>query len=86
MEKKILATVVKSVYLFTERYPNAYVYAKGSTHSRNRLYRRGITKYLTQALEDFIIWGELENEEFEYFNSNSDYEAFIIQRKTKELW
>ena len=84
--EKILATVVKSVYLFTERYPNAYVYAKGSTHSRNRLYRKGITKYLTQALEDFIIWGELENEEFEYFNSNSDYEAFIIQRKTKELW
>jgi hypothetical protein len=54
--------------------------------AKEKMYRRGITKYLTQALEDFIIWGELENEEFEYFNSNSDYEAFIIQRKTKELW
>ena len=54
--------------------------------AKGKMYRRGITKYLTQALEDFIIWGELENEEFEYFNSNSDYEAFIIQRKTKELW
>lgn len=54
--------------------------------AKEKMYRRGITKYLTQALEDFIIWGELENEELEYFNSNSDYEAFIIQRKTKELW
>ena len=54
--------------------------------AKEKMYRRCITKYLTQALEDFIIWGELENEEFEYFNSNSDYEAFIIQRKTKELW
>lgn len=57
--KKVLATVVATIYTFLDDFPNAYIYAEGSTHSRNRLYRRGITKYLTEALEDFIIYGFL---------------------------
>ena len=45
--EKVLATVVSTVFTFTERNPNAYIYATGSNHVRNRLYRRGITKYLS---------------------------------------
>lgn len=82
--EKILATVIDTVYIFTTANPTAYIYAKGSTHSRNRLYRRSITKYLEQALEDFIIWGELEDENTELFNPTTDYIGFLIQRK-KEL-
>lgn len=57
--EKVLATVVSTVFTFTERNPNAYIYATGSNHVRNRLYRRGITKYLSEALDTFAIYGML---------------------------
>ncbi|WP_315044618.1 DUF6934 family protein [Capnocytophaga sputigena] len=81
--KKVLATVVATIYTFLDDFPNAYIYAEGSTHSRNRLYRRGITKYLTEALEDFIIYGLFTNKKIELFNPNTDYVGFLIHRKIK---
>lgn len=84
--EKVLATVIQTVYAFTNSNPIALIYVIGSTHSRNRLYRKGITKYLTQALKDFIIFGELENNEFELFNPTTDYIGFLIQRKIEQLW
>ena len=44
--EKVLATVVSTVYAFSDRYPNSFIYATGSTKARTRLYRMGITKYL----------------------------------------
>lgn len=81
--EKVLATVVSTVYAFLDDFPNACIYAEGSTHSRNRLYRRGIAKYLTEALDDFIIYGVLPNKIIELFNPNTDYVGFLIRRKTK---
>jgi len=81
--EKVLATVVSTVFTFTERNPNAYIYATGSNHVRNRLYRRGITKYLSEALDTFAIYGMLPNQEFEIFNPNTDYVGFLIHRKIK---
>jgi hypothetical protein len=43
---RILATVAATVFLFTEKYPNDYVAATGSTLSRTRLYRIGISNHL----------------------------------------
>ncbi len=83
--EKVLVTVIQTVYAFTNSNPIALIYVTGSTHSRNRLYRKGITKYLTQALKDFIIFGELENNEFELFNPTADYIGFLIQRKIEQL-
>ena len=79
--EKVLATVVSTVFTFTERNPNAYIYATGSNHVRNRLYRRGITKYLSEALDTFAIYGMLPNEKFEIFNPNTDYVGFLIHLK-----
>ena len=81
--EKVLATVVATIYTFLDDFPNAYIYAEGSTHSRNRLYRRGITKYLTDALEDFIIYGLFTNKKIELFNPNTNYVGFLIHRKIK---
>src|SRR5690349_17303714 len=36
---KVLATVVAALYAFCEQYPDAWIYAIGSTRSRNRLYQ-----------------------------------------------
>ena len=53
---KVLATVVSSVYEFFEKYPNAYVYASGSTKARTRLYRMGISRFYEEIKEDFFVW------------------------------
>lgn len=79
--EKVLATVVSTVFTFTERNPNAYIYTTGTNHVRNRLYRRGITKYLSESLDTFAIYGMLPNQEFEIFNPNTDYVGFLLHLK-----
>lgn len=78
--EKILATVVAVVYSFTEKYPDAWIYATGSTKSRTRLYRMGLTKYLAEIREDFVLYGQ-RVDEWEIFEKGVEYEAFLAQRK-----
>lgn len=79
---KILATVVATVYAFTDNRPEAWVYATGSTKSRTRLYRMGLTKYLEEIQEDFELYGQKEGE-WQPFEKGVEYEAFLAQRKTE---
>jgi hypothetical protein len=78
--EKILATVVSAVYSFTEKENEAWIYATGSTQSRTRLYRMGISKYLDEVKQDFSVFG-LRNGEWEDFAKEIDYTAFIARRK-----
>ena len=78
--EKVLATVVATVYAFTDKYPNVWIYATGSTKSRTRLYRMGITKFLSEVNEDFEVLGEL-NDEWETFRKDVEYEGFLVRRK-----
>jgi len=82
--EKILATVVAAVYAFTDYYPNCFVYAIGSTKARTRLYRMGITKYLKEITKDFHIYG-LHNNEWESFEKEIEYEAFLAKRKKRNF-
>jgi hypothetical protein len=77
---KVLATVVATVYAFTDKHPDAWVYATGSTRSRTRLYRMGLTKYLVEIVEDFDLYGQKEGE-WQNFEKGVEYEAFLAQRK-----
>ena len=78
--EKILATVVSSVYAFSNRYPDKWIYAAGSTRSRTRLYRIGITKHLALINKDFDIYG-LMDDDWEYFRKNANYDGFLVIRK-----
>lgn len=78
--EKVLATVVATVYAFTDKYPNSYVYATGSTKARTCLYRMGISKFLQEVTDDFEIYGEI-NDSWEEFQLNVDYEGFLVRRK-----
>ena len=78
--EKVLVTVVTALYAFFDRYPRAFVYATGSTKSRTRLYRMGITKYYQEMLEDFYLYGQI-NDEFLVFELGKDYDGFLAQRK-----
>ena len=40
----------------------------------------GITKYIEEVKKDFEIYGEFE-EEWEEFQRDVDYEAFLVKRK-----
>jgi hypothetical protein len=77
---KVLATVVATVYAFTEKYPGVWLFATGSTRSRTRLYRMGLSKYLAEIEKDFFLYGQ-KCGEWEAFIKGVDYEAFLIQRK-----
>jgi len=82
--EKVLATVVATVYAFTDYYPNGFVYATGSTKARTRLYRIGITKYLNEITKDFYIYG-LRNDEWENFEKEIEYTAFLAKRKKRNF-
>ncbi|MCB9202960.1 MAG: hypothetical protein H6604_07950 [Flavobacteriales bacterium] len=79
--EKVLATVVSTVYAFTDKYPEVWIYATGSTKARTRLYRMGITRFLDEVTEDFEILGEL-NDDWEAFKIDIEYEGFLVRRKS----
>jgi len=80
--EKVLATVIASVYAFTDKYPDAYIYATGSTSARTRLYRMGISKYLDEVLNDFEIYGEVKDGWVQY-EKDVDYLSFLVKRILK---
>lgn len=77
---KVLATVVAALYTFFERYPDAFVYATGSTAARTRLYRMGITRFYENVRQDFYLYGQ-EGEDFPEFELNKEYDGFLVRRK-----
>jgi hypothetical protein len=77
---KVLATVVAALYAFSAKYPDAWVYATGSTAARTRLYRMGINKYFDIVESDFDIMGEHQSE-WEWYVKGKDYQAFAVHLK-----
>jgi len=76
--EKVLATVVATVYAFTDKYPDYWIYATGSTKARTRLYRIGIAKYFNEIKRDFDIYG-LRDNVWEDFEKEIVYEAFLAK-------
>ncbi len=68
--------------MFTDEYPDALIYAVGTTKSRTRLYQIGISKFFEKAQEDFIIYGQI-GVEWYLFEKNINYEAFLVKRIKK---
>lgn len=81
----VLATVAKSAYKFSEKYPERNIFIKGSTKARTRLYRRAITLNLEELSETFHIFGAMRDENGDVFDvpfdPNGDFYGFIIKRK-----
>jgi hypothetical protein len=80
---KILATVIQTIiYFFTHR-PKETVLFLGSTQSRTRLYKIVISKNINSISELFVVRGIL-NEEIIDFVPELNYEAFLINLKSKK--
>jgi hypothetical protein len=78
--QRVLATVASTLFKFTDRYPDVWVVATGSTLARTRLYRMGITNNLLLIERDFHVYG-FKGEEWVKFEKNGPYEAFLVKRK-----
>ncbi len=78
--EKVLATVVGALYAFFDKYPDAFVYATGSTSARTRLYRMGITRFYEEMVKDFDLYGQLGDDFYE-FEIGKNYIGFLTQRK-----
>ncbi|MDP4218363.1 MAG: hypothetical protein Q8927_19365 [Bacteroidota bacterium] len=76
----ILATIASSVLEFTAYFPDAIVYAEGSTESRTRLYQMAISANLSQIKRYLHVFGLL-GEVWEPFRKNITYSAFFVKRK-----
>lgn len=79
--ERVLATVASTVINFTDHYPDAIVYAEGTTASRTRRYQMGINKYWHEIAPIFDVFGLIENVGFEPFQSGKNYIAFVVRRK-----
>lgn len=77
---KVLTTVVAALYIFFDHYPDAFVYATGSTPARTRLYRRGITRFYKEVQADFYLFGQVGNS-FTVFEPDREYDGFLAKRK-----
>jgi hypothetical protein len=78
--QKILATVASTLYIFTNKHPDVWVYATGSNAARTRLYRIGISTNFQEIQTDFEVYG-LQKETWRKFEKGQEYEAFLVKRK-----
>jgi hypothetical protein len=79
---KILATILKVVITYTKRFPERWVYFRGSTENRTRLYRIAITLHLEELREMFEIMADLNGDlEFIQFEKGLNIKAFLVKRK-----
>ena len=76
----VLATVANTVIDFTNHHGNHYIYARGSTPARTRLYQIGISGLLEDISTNFEVYG-LRADSWHAFERNVNYEAFLIKRK-----
>jgi hypothetical protein len=77
---KVLATVASTAVIFTDQFPEARLFAEGSTPGRTRLYQMGIAHNLLEINEKFEIKGFI-NDQWEAFQHGRNYKAFLITRK-----
>jgi hypothetical protein len=77
---KILATVVEALGNYTTKFPDRWIFFKGSTRGRTRLYRMVVGLHLEDLSNCFEI-NAIVNEEIVPFTKNMEISGFLIKRK-----
>ncbi len=76
----VLATVANTINTFCDHYGSHYVYAKGSTSARTRLYQMSIARLWQEFSIDFEIYGVLNRMVYP-FENNVNYDGFLVKRR-----
>jgi hypothetical protein len=79
--QQILATVANRALEFLSRYPEAEIFAKGSTASRTRLYQMEIAKIINEVPEGLRIEGLISQIGFVDFRKGINFDAFLLSAK-----
>ncbi|KQB37041.1 DUF6934 family protein [Flavobacterium aquidurense] len=82
----ILATVANATYIYTEIYPDKFIFFSGSCKIRTRLYRILISSNYNELVKTFFIFGILQNPiTGKYYNvsfrNDTNFIGFLIKRK-----
>lgn len=77
---KVLATVVLIIEAYTQRFPDRWIYFRGSTDDRSRLYRMAIGLHLEELSSSYEIWALIDGR-LELFSKDLKTNAFLIKRK-----
>lgn len=77
---KVLATVVLIVEAYTKRFPERWIYFRGSTADRTRLYRMAIGLNLEELNLAYEIWALVDGR-LVLFSKDLKTNAFLIKRK-----
>lgn len=80
---KVMATVIRTLLRFFEKYPTKMVYIEGSTLERTRLYQIIIAREISEIEKTFTVYGLLDSVA-EHFQKNQNYNAFVVVLKNKE--
>jgi hypothetical protein len=76
----VLITVANTISKFCDHYGNHFIFAKGSTPARTRLYQMGINRLITEISISFDVYGIIDDEIYR-FQTNVNYQAFLVKRK-----
>jgi hypothetical protein len=78
--KIVFATLTSILIVFTNKYPEAWIYMEGATDSRTRLFRIVISNHFLEIKKYFHVFG-LKKNKWQKFRKNNTYSAFLIKRK-----
>ena len=79
--RKVLTTVVNIVQIYTRKYPGRSIFITGNTTLKTSVYQRIIRMYYPIFIDEFDIWGYINEDVKESFNLKNNYIAFIVKRK-----
>ena len=77
---KILATIAYVVEIYLNMYPDKWVYFRGSTQERTRLYRMAVGLNFNELAERFDIYAE-QSDTIIPFKKNIEVTGFLIRKK-----
>lgn len=77
---KVLATVAFAVEIYLNKYPEKWIYFKGSTEERTRIYRMAVGLNLEELSLKFDIYAEQSDGIIE-FRRNIDAQGILVRKK-----
>lgn len=77
----VLATVANTIGEFCNHHGNHYIYVKGSTPSRTRLYQMSIAGLWIEISKEFEVYGLRDNIWRKFIPNNLNYDAFLVKRR-----
>lgn len=76
--RTVLATVMRIIDNFLIKFPDKIVTIRGSDKRRTRLYRIVIGRELDAIKQRFVVFGEFQDGQLEYFEPNANCVRFLI--------